>query len=253
MVYSVNKNCVSFFDFDSTLYKGKKYYLIFDFPEFLYSLDLFNPREIPRLDALRNSYNEGFIDRNEFTVEVIDAYYTGLAGQSATKIKQAAQLFWETQFDQKWFPHTIPLLKLMKTKTTLILVSGSPIEVLRIIYKKLGFTHLYATQGYVRKGVYTGKYNKCKEMATSEAKQRLVTSLMQSGTIDPKMSFAFGDSESDFPLFAAVHPQNVFLIGPNTETLTSVTSMEWNIYQYDDQIIDGVKDRIGKVFSPQSF
>jgi HAD superfamily phosphoserine phosphatase-like hydrolase len=244
----MKKASFSFFDFDNTLYKGKNRYLILDFPEFLVVKSYFDRKELKKLQDLRTLYSNQGISRDEFTIRVIESYYKGLAGQSDDEISKQANIFWEMKPDDLWFSYTIPLLDLMKKHTIIILVSGSPLEILRLIYKKIGIEILYGTQGIIERGVYTGAFNPYQEMATYKAKSKFIIDISVSHQFNPDTSFAFGDSESDFPLLNAVDAHNSYLIGTDKNSLDRSINKHWNIVQRNDSLLISVKNRVAKVF-----
>jgi phosphoserine phosphatase len=237
-----------FFDFDNTLYKGKNRYLILDFPEFLAVKSYFDEKELKKLKDLRILYANHGISRDEFTIRVIESYYQGLAGQSEDEISRQANIFWEMKPEDLWFSYTIPLLNLMKKYTTTVLVSGSPLEILRLIYKEIGREILYGTRGIIERSIYTGAYNPYEEMATYNAKSKFIIDMSVIHQFNPNTSFAFGDSESDFPLLNAVNAQNSYLIGVDKNSLDRSINKYWNIVQRDDSLLVHVKNRIAKVF-----
>jgi phosphoserine phosphatase len=149
------KKSFSFFDFDNTLYKGKNRYLILDFPEYLESKGYFRSQALKDLNGLQNTYIQGNINRDDFAISVIRTYYLGLLGQCEKIINTSAENFWETHSSQCWFEYSLPLIELMSKFTTTVLISGSPFEILRYIYKTIGIRKVYATKGIVSGGFYT--------------------------------------------------------------------------------------------------
>lgn len=136
----------------------------------------------------------------------------------------------------------------MKRFTTNILISGSPLELLRLVQKQFDFTELYATTGCIEQGVYTGDYRKEDERATAEAKERLIRALNKRLHFDPDTSFAFGDSESDIPLLEVVNPQNSFVLGAREELIRPAKTNGWTVLKYEDDVVSTVRARVLEVF-----
>lgn len=243
---------------DSTLYKGDKGYVIYDFPDFLHDRDLFDKRCIDILNDLKESLTIGEIERDPFAIEVLRAYYEcGICGKSVNVIDEEAKAFWlewvereENSEETAWYPYTQDVLSRTLMFSKNILVSGSPREVLEYIpFDKEAFFKKYASEGVVENGVYTGGFV---NLATEDAKKKLITKM----SINKKLSFAFGDSESDIPLFNAVNPQNSFLFCEDKKELEYKKpeffrigiEAGWKILQYNDNVIGILENRIREVF-----
>ena len=247
---SIPKDSYSFFDFDNTIYKGRSCYLILDFSTYLEAIGLFDSVEFINLQSLFSSYYQGRINRHEFGVLVVESYYRGLSNLPKKEIITQARRYWVEIKDDAWFPYTIPLLKLINNTSTSILVSGSPIEVLQVIYKTLGFKKLYASKGIIQKGVYTGHTGQ--EMATYSAKSELMLGLSKTLSFDPGTSFAFGDSESDFPLLMSVDPRNAFLLGATANLKIQGMANSWNLPDNENEFLNKVNSRINTLFTVEA-
>ena len=237
-----------FFDFDNTLYKGKNGYLILDFPEFLAVKGLFNCLDLKNLQDLQFLYKNKHMSRDDFAIKVLETYYKGLAGKEEKDIFMEAVNFFEIKYNEIWFPYSLPLIQLMNKYTTTILVSGSPYEILELICEKIDIKILFATRGIIDKGVYTGEFNIDTEMATYDAKKKLMDKLSKLYQFNTDSSFAFGASESDFPLFDAVNFKNSYLIGENEGKLEREVNKDWNIVKRDKVSIEVINQRLSIVF-----
>jgi HAD superfamily phosphoserine phosphatase-like hydrolase len=241
------ENCFSFFDFDNTLYKGQSRYLILDFSTYLEAQGVFKSQELQHLRSLLTTYHEGRINRHDFAVQVVKSYYCGLTGCLEIEIAEHACLYWNHLQAEAWFPYTHQLLNLVNKFTTTILISGSPLEVLQHAIKPLGFREIYASKGVIHTGVYTGSMEQ--EMATQTAKARLMGELSTRLSFNPTTSFAFGDSESDFPMLQVVDPINAYLLGAKDDLKNEVMDKNWNLLEQDTKILEHVQARINTLYS----
>jgi phosphoserine phosphatase len=232
----------SFFDFDNTLYKGQSRYLILDFSTYLEANNKFNKEDYLTIHTLFKTYFNGQIDRDQFAIQVVQTYYHGLSGHQISEIDEFAQDYWNNFNEDGWFPYTDPLLDLIKTFTIPILISGSPLEVLKLSEKLSGFKNIFASIGVVNSGVYTGDMEL--EMATEAAKKAMMTEFTKINKVDTQLSFAFGDSSSDFPMLNAVDPQNAYLLGANISLINEVRDKKWNHLGQDLRLISHVQKRI---------
>lgn len=238
----------TFFDLDNTLYKGKLRHVILDFPQYLFERGMFSTYAINELNDLRTKYSADKIDRTTFALEVIKYYYAGLKDTSTSIIHEAAQFFWRDTKNTAWFPYTIELIKLLNTHTETIVVSGSPIEVLDIVFDELGVDKLFATSGTIIDNKYTGEFELSQEMATAEAKKLFIARYTEMASYNYEQSFAFGDSESDYPLLEAVPPQNAFLFTHKANLMLYGKEMGWNVLSQEDDITQVVSKRISEIF-----
>ncbi len=237
----------SFFDFDNTIYKGQSRYLILDFSIFLEERGSFSSAELENIRSLFSAYYQSSINRHDFGVLVVEAYYRGLSNIPEKEIYDQATQYWNRIQTNAWFPYTIPLLKIANNATTSILISGSPIEILEIIKKTLGFKEIYASIGIIQKGIYTGHTKQ--EMATYSAKAELMKQLARKFSFNPATSFAFGDSESDFPLLESVYPKNAYLLGATSDMKKPGVNNNWNLMEQDNEVLDSVNSRMNTFFT----
>lgn len=236
------ENRYSFFDFDNTLYKGQSGYLIRDFSIYLESKRAFYTEQLSQILSLVTSYETGQITRHDFAVQIVEAYYLGLDGRTEHQIDIHAKYFWGSLTKEAWFSYTQPLLDLIKEFTIPILISGSPIEVLRHVSGKFGLYEVYASQGNIQKGEYHGGMHH--ELASQIAKKRLMADLVPNLKVDRGFSFAFGDSESDFPLLEAVDPQNAYLLCEDQQIKNKPGNQKWNYLKKNIKIVDHVRKRL---------
>ena len=236
------EKCFSFFDFDNTLYRGNSRYLILDFSEFLCAKHVISTSGLEQLKIVMNLFDNGQLDRYEFAVRMVRSYYQNLVGHPESEISGLVGSFWENLPPGSWFPYTKTLLDYTNSCTTTILISGSPYEVLKEITRQLDIKQLHASKGSVLAGKYTGEVEK--EMATSQAKAQWMQAFALEVNFDPGTSFAFGDSESDFPLLQAVDPRNAFLVNLDDGSLERSKQKGWNLYRYNEDLLDDVRNRL---------
>lgn len=96
-------------------------------------------------------------------------------------------------------------------------------------------------------GCLTGGYS---ELASAEVKAMLMEDLPKQLEFDPALSFAFGDSESDRPLFEVVAPANVFILGtPCSDLARSANAHGWTVIPPEGDVLAQVGRRIRRLFS----
>ena len=250
MTLSKDLEYVSFFDFDKTLYKGQRGYVIFDFPHFLEPYGLFSTEALDKLEDLLISYRNHEIDRTTFALDVIKYYYLGIKGKTVVEIEDAASEFWAIQSHKAWYSYSIDLVNLMNQHTTTILVTGSPIEPLRYIQEFFNFHEIHATTGLINEqGVFTGQFLSKDERATSQAKKIFLNKFEKRFAYASYRSFAFGDAESDIPLLEAIDPKNSFVLGEGEELLELIKKNGWQHLKHEETVMSSVQDRVDILFN----
>lgn len=232
----------SFFDFDNTLYKGQSGYLIQDFSIYLDSKKAFDHKRLCQILILVASYEAGQLSRHDFAEQIVQAFYEGLTGRTEDQIDELAKDYWRNISKEAWFPYTVPLLKLVKEYSIPILISGSPIEVLKHLSGSFGFHAIYASMGKKQKGEFQGGMHR--ELASQLAKKQFMTELIPTLNIDRKTSLAFGDSESDFPLLEAVDPLNAYFLVVDQHFRDGKGNQPWNFLEKNLKIVDHVLKRL---------
>lgn len=231
---------LALFDLDYTLYRGEKHHVILDFPHFLHKENLFPSKTLDQMTIEFNDYQLKKKDRKTFADNEIQLYYEGLKGQSVKDIESASK-DWLLSSTNLWYDYAHELVKLMRNSNIpTVIISGSPFEPLVLVKEELGVDELYATRGEIDdKGIFTGN---CEvEYANADAKSKLIQTL----NFDPSKSFAFGDSESDFPLLEAVHPSNSYFFRDVVDSMSTYASTKgWQVHRRDKDILEAVKRRL---------
>ncbi|MFC2028864.1 HAD family hydrolase [Chloroflexota bacterium] len=241
----MSKISYALFDLDNTLYRGERFHVIYDFPVILHKEGLFNKTNLDELDRLWNGYINGNILRPSFVNKTIESYFHGIKGEKVKEIKLSAKT-WLQKSSNLWFEYTFDLMELFKTiPIHTVLVSGSPVEPLEVIKDLLSVDELHATTGHI--GAEDEFLGTCRfDFGSKKTKEKLI----KSWSFPRESSFAFGDSESDFPLLEAVNPKNSFLLRSNKDDVLGNLGREkgWNVFTHDDDILNKVRERIVNTF-----
>ena len=183
----------------------------------------------------------------------VSYFYQGIKGFSTKEIDTLAQKFWAENLSNAWYHYTEDLINLLRDYSKIIVISGSPLEVISPIKDFFGINKIYGTSGNISaNNCFDGTFDLVKEMATAQAKERLMKRLNQKYQIDKKRSFAFGDSESDFPLLQSVYYQNAFLITSKPELKEFGIKENWHVINHSADISSMVKNRLEEIESTQS-
>ena len=225
--------------------------MIRDFSIYLDSKEAFDHKRLSQILILVASYEGGHLTRHDFAEQIVQAFYEGLTGRTGDQIDEIATEYWRNISKEAWFSYTHPLLNLIKKYTIPILISGSPIEVLKHIKGRFGFHAIYGSEGNMQSGEFHGGMHL--ELASQSAKKRLMTDLIPILNVDRCTSFAFGDSESDFPLLEAVTPQNAYLLVEDQQIRNGKGNKKWNFLEKNIKIIDHVRKRLNSLQTDPGF
>jgi phosphoserine phosphatase len=240
---------VSLFDLDETLYIG---YVIIDLANFLATdlTDLDRDFIEDELTAAQRKYKKRIITRKTFAERVLNIFYGRcLAQHKVEVIEESVDRFWSLKGGTGWFSYADRLVALMQQYTQTVLITGSPLEAMGYVKDRFNFfgdNQVYASSGHKQGQDYDGHFT---EFASKNAKKLLVNQLKAYQSFRPETSFAFGDSDSDIPLFEAVIAPNCFVFakGRNKEEwpgwLTDGESSGWHVLYYDE----GVEYIVGQV------
>lgn len=124
-----------------------------------------------------------------------------------------------------------------------IIVSSSPVEIVRPIAHLLGVVDVIATTSKIVDGIYTGEvtfyaYGDSKANAMEEFAQREGVSLAD--------SFAYSDSFTDVPMLEAVgHP---VVVNPDKELREYAEERDWSIRQFENGV--SLRTRLSEMPKP---
>ncbi|RYZ41885.1 MAG: HAD family hydrolase [Myxococcaceae bacterium] len=125
-----------------------------------------------------------------------------LQGTTFVQVEQAASAVWEREH-ARLFPFVRPLVTaLREADYQLVLVSGSPVEVVRLVAQELGIPLHHAARSESRHGRYTGRV--LHRTAMPGGKRQVLSTLNADARFDLGASFALGDAPSDVELFEQV-------------------------------------------------
>ena len=108
------------------------------------------------------------------------------------------------------------------------LVTATPVELARIIARRLGLTGALGTVAEVRGGRYTGRL--VGELMHGEAKAEAVRALAQREGLDLSRCTAYSDSTNDLPMLTLVG--TAVAVNPDSELRAVARSRGWTIKDF---------------------
>lgn len=209
-------NVGAFFDLDGTLYREG---LITEIFKKMVKYELIGPERWyndVRPDYLKWDKRQG--DYDDYLLKMIDIYLESIRGLEKYRIEYIAGKIVEQKGDRV-YTFTRDRIKWHKDNNhTLIIISGSPSEMVAKMAKKYGFTdYVGATYVLNENNVYTGEVI---PMWDSQSKEKAIKGFVEKYDIDLSKSYAYGDTSGDYTMFKKVrHP---YCINPTKELLQKV-------------------------------
>lgn len=230
---------VSLVDFDNTLRDG---FLLFSFAKHLEAEGVFSSVDYGELDELKLRREKGHGgDYQAFAEAVLRTYGRGLAGRSAAAVLAAGRYF---AVQVELHPFAEELCQRLAAATRVIIVSGSPREVIAAVADRLGAREVYATTlATDGAGSYTGEVEA--EFATSAAKRDLVARLQRASPFPASHSLCLGDSAADLPMACAV--DHAFIMRPDGPPGAQDPILEDLAFVTPSSVLDLVGQRLAQL------
>ena len=205
-------------DWDGTLRKG---FTIKAWIAFLVKANLFDHGVEYSLWKLFDDYANNKLSHDELSQLTAELYASALKGLREIDVSLAANRFLE---EDKSFLNSfsIPLFSFLKENSiSMAIISGAPIEVIRVYQKMFDFDEFFALECETKNEVYSG--NVKVNIGTYKEKSKVISYLASTNRYNFYMSM--GNSKSDIPLFTAT---TINVIVDNNE-LTSYLSSKQQI------------------------
>jgi len=236
------KERLAILDIDGTLFDGN---LGIEFVKSLIQKRIFNNEIGNEIFNWYGKYKSGKIEKSIAVDEIYKLYAQDLKGKEKIKIEQIALETWQG-LTNKLYNFTINLIELLKKDGFLILlISGSPVEMVSKLTKKLNINKEDVISGKleIKNGVYTGKI--ISYLGSSEQKVEALKTWIKDRKlfIDWLGSMTIGNNERDAGIMGMTGISITF--EPN-EALKKETEHKGWILASRDTIINTVKEKLAR-------
>jgi phosphoserine phosphatase len=117
-------------------------------------------------------------------------------------------------------------------------LSGSPIEAVRALARRLGMEAAVGTELAVEEGRFTGRV--IRNFILTETKRAFFRELVKKLRLDAGACFGFGDTEQDVSFLSLVgHP---VCLNPSKELRAQALKKRWDMFSGDDDVVAKVKE-----------
>jgi HAD superfamily phosphoserine phosphatase-like hydrolase len=197
--------------------------------------------KIDEVFAILDRYRLGQIDHDTMATLAYEAYARVITGVPEGELERCAKQTWEEE-KGNLFPFVGELVALLKRKEfTIVIISGSPEEMIRQVAAGLGVSEWYGALFTADGGVYTGKVDR--RPGALGAKTKILTDFLAQRSFDAAESFAIGDSMADLTLFQALGKPLAF--EPKADLLALARDNRWTVASRHD-----IMERVAGLLGP---
>ncbi|MFE0460557.1 HAD family hydrolase [Kitasatospora sp. NPDC058965] len=216
----------AFFDCDNTILQGAA---VFYLGVGLYRRKFFNRRDVAKF-AWQQAWFR--LAGAEDPAHIADAQSTALSlvtGKRTADLEAICEEIFEEIVAAKVWPGTRALVQMhLDAGQRVWLVTAAPVEVARIIARRLGMTGALGTVAEEVDGAYTGRL--VGEMLHGPAKAAAVRALARREQLDLDHCAAYSDSANDIPMLSLVgHP---FVVNPDGRLRKHARAHGWRVQDF---------------------
>ena len=224
------------FDIDGTLIRWQLYHAIADA---LVKLGFVSAGTYESIRTARMIWKTRGASFRSYELELIRVYEAVLADLSSAQLEKAANAVFDEYKDQVYIYTRQLIFQLKKDNYMLLAISGSQVEIIKLIAEHYGFDDYIGTV-YERDGDrFSGQ-----KMVPSQDKAKALQQLMAKHKLGAENSLAIGDSLSDAAMLEMVNIPIAF--NPDRELFTRARQAGWKIVIERKNMIYELEKRNGK-------
>ncbi|MEV7596576.1 HAD-IB family hydrolase, partial [Kitasatospora sp. NPDC089797] len=216
----------AFFDCDNTILRGAAIFYL--------GVGLYRHGFLTRRDIARFAWQQTLFRLNgtEDPDHISDARNTALgivAGKPTADLEAICEEVFEQVVADKIWPGTRALVQMhLDAGQRVWLVTAAPLEVARIIARRLGMTGALGTVAEAREGHYTGRL--VGDLLHGPAKAAAVRALARRERLDLDRCAAYSDSANDIPMLSLVgHP---YVVNPDGALRRHARAQGWRVRDF---------------------
>ena len=216
----------AFFDVDNTVMQGAS---IFHLARGLYRRRFFSTREILGAAWKQAYFRVAGVEDPEHVAEARNSALGFIAGHPVAELEELGEDIFDELMATRIWPGTRALAQLHLDRGQRVwLVTAAPVEIARIIARRLGLTGALGTVAEHVDGVYTGRL--VGDLLHGPAKAEAVRALAEQEGLDLSRCAAYSDSANDLPMLRLVgHP---CAVNPDSRLRAHARRAGWQIRDY---------------------
>jgi HAD superfamily hydrolase (TIGR01490 family) len=216
----------AFFDVDNTMIRGASIYF---FGKGMAGRGLITTRDILRFGWQQLAFRVKGKENLEAVAEARDKALGLVAGKAVDEIVAYGEEIYDELMERRIWSGTRALAQQhLDAGQRVWLVTATPVELARIIAKRLGLTGALGTVSEVEDGLYTGRL--VGEPLHGPAKAEAVRALAEREGLDLARCTAYSDSSNDVPMLSAVG--HAVAINPDTKLREEARLRGWEVRDF---------------------
>jgi HAD superfamily hydrolase (TIGR01490 family) len=216
----------AFFDVDNTIMQGAS---IFHLARGLHRREFFTTREIIAAAWKQAYFRIAGVEDPEHVAKARASALAFIKGHEVAELESLSEEIFDEAMAHRIWPGTRALAQLHLDQGQRVwLVTAAPVEIARIIARRLGLTGALGTVSEAVKGVYTGEL--VGDMLHGPAKAEAVKALAEREGLDLSRCSAYSDSYNDLPLLTLVGDPCV--INPDARLRDHARAQGWRVRDY---------------------
>jgi HAD superfamily hydrolase (TIGR01490 family) len=216
----------AFFDVDNTIMQGAS---IFHLARGLHRRQFFTTRDILGAAWKQAYFRFAGVEDPEHVAEARASALAFIKGHPVSELEELSEEIFDEAMAHRIWPGTRALAQLHLDQGQRVwLVTAAPIEIARIIARRLGLTGALGTVSEQVDGVYTGRL--VGDMLHGPAKAEAVSALAEREGLDLSRCSAYSDSYNDLPMLSLVGDPCV--INPDNRLREHARAQGWRIRDY---------------------
>jgi HAD superfamily hydrolase (TIGR01490 family) len=216
----------AFFDVDNTVMQGAS---IFHLARGLHRRDFFTTREILGAVYKQAYFRMVGVEDPHHVAETRSSALSFIAGHTVAELEDLGEEIFDEAMAHRIWPGTRALAQLHLDQGQRVwLVTAAPIEIARIIARRLGLTGAMGTVAEHVDGVYTGRL--VGDMLHGPAKGEAIRALAAREQLDLARCTAYSDSFNDLPMLSMVG--EAVAINPDARLRAHAREAGWQVRDY---------------------
>nr|WP_107764903.1 HAD-IB family hydrolase [Nocardioides terrigena] len=222
----VDPTAAAFFDVDNTIMQGAS---IFHLARGLHRREFFTTRDILGATWKQVYFRVVGVEDPEHVADARNSALGFIAGHTVSELEGLVEEIFDEGMAHRIWPGTRALAQMHLDQGQRVwLVTAAPIEIARIIARRLGLTGALGTVAEHVDGVYTGQL--VGDMLHGPAKAEAVKALAAREGLDLTRCSAYSDSSNDLPMLSLVG--DACAINPDARLRHHARQQGWRIRDY---------------------
>lgn len=216
----------AFFDVDNTIMQGAS---IFHLARGLHRRDFFTTADIAKAAWQQMYFRVAGVEDPEHIAKARSSALAFIAGHSVTELEEIGEEIFDEHMAHKIWPGTRAIAQTHLDRGERVwLVTAAPIEIARVIARRLGLTGALGTVAEHVDGIYTGEL--VGEMLHGEGKAVAIRAVAEREGLDLQRCSAYSDSSNDLPMLSLVgHP---CAVNPDAKLRAAAQKNGWQVRDY---------------------